>query len=396
MDREQQIIGHELLFRDGLNNAFPDVSDEYATSRILADRMCTLQRSTQDDQQHVAFINFPQQNLLALTPTLFPKDDFVIEILEKCTPNDALFDAIQTLFHKGYTLALDDFSGHEDWQRFLPYIHIIKFDLLLTPLAEAKVFMEKNRLLPIKYLAEKVETLEQFEQAHAAGFDYFQGYFFAKPKISTHPALSPSAMIAMQLFQAMMKPSVDFDEVEQIISCDVSISYKLLRFVNIMTTYQSKPITSFKQALVFLGEDNLKRFIFLIATAYVASDENSPLFSLSIQRARFCELIAPQLKQNCSEAFITGLFSLLECMLSHPIEQLVSQLPLRDQVKHALTDNRGPLGGIISLTKAYDHANWKIIKLICNHYRLEEQKIAEAYVNSLQWAKNFTATSNAL
>ncbi len=394
LNLKQETVAYELLFRDGPSNAFPQVSAEYATSRLLIERVTALhQNTTKEKSSELAFINFPQKSLIDMTPTLFPKDDFVIEILEDCIPNDELFNAVQQIHAKGYTLALDDFTADSAWERFLPYISIIKFDLLATSIMSAVKFINAHKHLKIKYLAEKVETREQFQQAATAGFDYFQGYFFAKPELIEQRSLSPSVVTTMRLFQAISSANVNFAEVEKIVSSDLSISYKLLRYVNTMTALDSKPIGSFKQALVFLGENRLRRFVSLIATAYVSDGKGNTLYILSVQRARFCELVAPLLSKDPDEAFLTGLFSLLDSLLNSPIEDLLSQLPLSEAVKCALSENKGRLGGIVALAKAYDRADWHRIQLICKHYQLDETKIADCYVDSLQWTQDFVYKS---
>ncbi|WP_087026014.1 EAL and HDOD domain-containing protein [Thaumasiovibrio subtropicus] len=394
LNSKLETVAYELLFRDGPNNAFPQVSAEYATSRLLIERITSLQNNTSNKKNsELAFINFPEKSLVDLTPTLFPKTDLVIEILEDCEPNDALFNAVKKLHARGYTLALDDFENTPEWRRFFPYISIIKFDLLSTSLDEARKFIHLHSHFNIKYLAEKVETHEQFQAALNIGFEYFQGYFFAKPEIIEQRSLSPSAMTTMRLFKAISETNVDFAEVESIVSSDVSISYKLLRYVNTMTAVDSKPIVSFKQALVFLGENRLRRFVYLVATAYATDGKGNTLYLLSIQRARFCELVAPYLSMEPSEAFLTGLFSLLDSLLDQPIETLLSQLPLSSAVKSALIESKGRLGGIVALAKAYDRADWHRIKLICQHYRLDETRIADCYVDSLEWTQDFVNKS---
>nr|WP_086940217.1 HDOD domain-containing protein [Thaumasiovibrio occultus] len=394
LNRQMETIAYELLFRDGPKNAFPEVSAEYATSRLLIDRLSALRHSSEKGKaSELAFINFPHASIVDLTPTLFPKNEFVIEMLESCEPNEELYLAVQKLWGKGYTLALDDFNADPAWERFLPYIKIIKFDLKVTSIDDAKLFIDNHRYLKLEFLAEKVETKAQFHAAAEAGFDYFQGYFFAKPELIKRRSLSPSAITTMRLYKEISQPEVDFAKVEEIVSNDVSISYKLLRYVNTMTTGTAKPVNSFKQALVYLGEERVRRFVYLVATAYATKGKNHTLYRLSIQRARFCETMASKVNLAPREAFLTGLFSMLDSLLDSPLDELVEQLPLTDRVKSALVKNQGRLGGLILLARAYDRADWPVITRLSQYYQVTEEEVAENYMGSLQWTQEFIAKS---
>ncbi|PSW18723.1 histidine kinase [Photobacterium sanctipauli] len=393
MNRDKETIGYELLFRDGPNNAFPNVADEEATHRLLADNF--LSSSTTDvTAGKKAFVNFPYASLIGRTPLLFKKQCFIVEILETCEPTDELLEAIIELNRKGYTLALDDFVPSPQWSRFLPYVHIVKFDIRVTPVEKAAFFIQHYKNSKLIFLAEKVETQEEFQQCHDAGFHLFQGYFFSKPEIVRRKALSPSALTTLRLYKEISQTEVDFNSIEAIVATDLSLSYKLLRHVNNMTYTRAKPISSFKQALVYLGEEKLRRFITFVATSHATADKPASLYHLSIQRARFCERLSQQLspKLDSNQAFLTGLFSLLDSILDQPIEVLIDQLPLEEAIRNALIFQQGKLGCLLQLTIAYDKADWQTIKKISQSLKLDESIIADLYLESLKWAATFERT----
>ena len=201
LNREKDTIGYELLFRDGPKNSFPEIGDEQATHRLLTDNFLSTGNNDVTSGKK-AFINFPYNSLINRIPLLFPKQSFIIEILETCQPDDQLLDSVIELHRAGYTLALDDFTPTPEWNRFIPYIHIIKFDLRQIPIAKAGFFIRrhKEKGSQITFLAEKVETHEEFVAARAAGFDLFQGYFFSRPEILRKKALKPSALIQASNF----------------------------------------------------------------------------------------------------------------------------------------------------------------------------------------------------
>ncbi|WP_318502243.1 EAL and HDOD domain-containing protein [Photobacterium leiognathi] len=395
LNRNKHTIGYELLFRDGPDNCFPNIGDEQATNRLLNDNFFSTAGEVQLTSGKRAFVNFPYNLLVSGTPLLFPKQSFIIEILESCSPTDELFEAIKQLHQKGYTLALDDFIPSEAWNRFMPYIHIIKFDIRIISIEKAarfiKFYKEKTKL---RFLAEKVETQEEYQQAYDAGFDLFQGFFFSKPELIQRKSLKPSSITTLRLFKEICVAEVDYDKVEEIIATDVTLSYKLLRHVNAMTSTRSKPVTSFKQALIFLGEEKLRRFITFVATSHAVENKPPSLYNLSLQRAHFCEQLyrtrVP--KDNGNQAFLTGLFSLLDSLLDQPLDELLKHLPLSEQVKLALTKRVGPLGAILNLTDAYDQANWPLVKKYSDALKINESSIADYYLESVKWSAEYEQT----
>ncbi|KKC98206.1 EAL and HDOD domain-containing protein [Photobacterium halotolerans] len=386
LDRDKTTIGYELLFRDGPKNCFPDVPPEEATNRLLLNNFFS-NGSNDVCSGKLAFVNFPEQSLLKGTPLLFPSHSFVIEVLESCTPSDTLLDTVRDLHQRGYQIALDDFNPSVEWNRFLPFVHIIKFDLQLTPIDKARFFIRRHKDKPIQFLAEKVETYAEFREAKAAGFHLFQGYFFSKPEMMQQKTLSPSALTTLRLYQQICQDVVNFDEAEEIIATDLSLSYKLLRHVNAITSNRAVPISSFKQALIYLGEERLRRFISFVATSHVTRDKPPSLYCLSLQRAHLCELLAADIspKLNGNRAFLTGLFSMLDSLLDQPLDVLIPMLPLDISIQDALIHRSGKLGYLLSLVCAYDHADWDQVDTMCMKLGLESEHVAHRYLESLEW-----------
>lgn len=375
-----------MLFRDGPNNTFPEIDPERATSRLLSDHFLSTQYKTLGS--HLGFVNFPYQSLMNRIPTLFPSESLVIEVLEDCEPTDDLLEAIKEMSELGYTIALDDFVPTPEWNRFYPYVSIIKFDIKITSIRQAKVFMDKSHALDIKYLAEKVETYEEFNEAKRAGFDYFQGYFFSRPEMLQKRSLEPSFLTVVDLCKEVSKKSINFTSIERLVAKDVSLSYKLLTYVN-SSVYVRAKIQSFKQALVYLGEKRLRQFVSLVAIASTENNKPDYLYSLSIQRARNCELIAEKC-ELCSQieegsAFLTGMFSLLDSLLDQPLETLVEEMPINETVKQALVSGDGLLGSVLALSVAYDKADWDRVAQLSRDLHLNEEQLKDSYQEALVW-----------
>lgn len=393
LDEQRRTFAYELLFRDGPQNSFPDVDPEQATSRLLSDNLLSNSDDLLDNKW--AFVNFPQASIINLIPTLFDKTEIVIEILEDCEPNDELFIAIKKLYRLGYKLALDDFIPSRKWLRFLPYIHYIKFDIRAISIQKSEKFIKKLDKTSIKFLAEKVETHQEFQLAKRAGFELFQGYFFSQPEVMKRKAIEPSVLAVVQLLTAISARNIDFKYVESIVTQDVSLSYKLLQFVNSSAMVSAK-IRSFGQALVYLGEARLRRFVSLVAVANTNADKPDSLYVLAIQRARFCELIAEQSKIDIEtgEAFIVGMFSLLDSLLDQPLEQLLKDVAVEVKIKNALLTHDGVLGKLLDFSIAYEQADWSKVQLLQDTFKISDDKLLQCYQGGLQWAHEVTLQSD--
>ncbi|MDF4716173.1 HDOD domain-containing protein, partial [Vibrio parahaemolyticus] len=201
---------------------------------------------------------------------------------------------------------------------------------------KAAIFIQALSPFKIDFLAEKVETYEEFEQALEAGFNYFQGYFFSKPEMIQKKRLNPAFLTVIQLCKEIADKPIDFNEVERLFSIDVTLSYKLLTYVNSGYTLTTK-IKSFRQALIYLGEERLRRFISLVAIASVQEDKPDSLYSLAIQRARMCELLLSQMntRYDPGQAFLTGMFSLLGSLLDQPLSDVIEDIPVDEDIKLA-------------------------------------------------------------
>lgn len=389
LDSRMRTYAYELLFRQGLTNAFPNISSEKATISLLSEQFLSQPiESLVGDK--ISFVNFPYSLIVAGIIDSLPPKKVVIEILEDATPNDTLLESVKVLKGKHYTLALDDFTLDGEWDKFLPYIDIIKFDWRLTPRDVIQKYMEDHadELAHIKCLAEKIETKEEFEIAKNMGFKLFQGYFFSKPEVVKQKTLSASQLAITQLFTECVKDDVNYDKIERILSQDQSLAYKLLRYVNNIRYGNSDPITSFKHAVVFLGKENMRRFISLVYTTSISENKPSELSRMSLIRARFCELLAMKRKNKVDpqDAFMCGLFSLLDAMMDRTFTEIISMIPIRDEIKQALIDKKGEMAFYLGLVTDYETLNWPRVKLRVQKLGIDEQEAIDIYLEATKWA----------
>jgi EAL and modified HD-GYP domain-containing signal transduction protein len=390
LNRNQNVVAYELLFRDSPENCFPGVSDGQATARLIMENQLNL------GTRHItsgkkALINIGPESLKLDLCEFLPCKDVVIELLETIEPNDDTYELCRKLFHSNYKLALDDFVYSPQWERFLKLVNLIKFDIRLTPLAEIPLVVNKlKKYKNIKLLAEKIETDEEYKLARKMGFDYFQGYYFARPAMIEQKDIHYNYGLVIAIYSEVMKPDPDVKVITGLFELDAALAYKLLRLLNSGVFPLQSQISSLKQALVYLGQARLKKFVSLIVTAHTARDKPIELMQMCVIRARFCELIASKVaKQVQGEAFLTGLFSLLDAILDQPMALLVDKLPFPDEIKAALTGEKNNLYYILETVKAYETGSWWALEKAVLLINLDSAFLPKLYKQAVQWADSY-------
>lgn len=392
-NKELKTVAYELLFRDGMNNFFPEVSNEYATSKIISDQFLCIPLSNTLGN-HSSFINVPHQMIISGLVDTLPVDDVVIEILEDAVPDNALYCAVKEMHAKGYQLALDDFMLDSEWDRFLEYISVIKFDIQVTSRKEILEYInEKEHLLGgISFLAEKVETKDEFYFYSNAGFTLFQGYFFSRPEVLKSKCLSQSSLSLSRLLIEVNRERFDFLIIEKILKNDLALSYKIMRYVRgvLLKNYGIVNFDSLtlKEILVYLGCNEIRRFVTVAALANMDGRGGTELYHLSLVRGKFCELIASK-AINISisyNSFVCGLFSLLDVILELPMEDLIKQISLPKEVTAALCEKQGELFDILNLSLCYEQLDWKCASDLCKRLKIPEYAVIESMQNATEWA----------
>lgn len=393
LNRKKNTVAYELLFRDGKNNAFPQIDSYAATAKLLMDSQFN-QGIKKLTSGKPALINYPEQALLDQIPSMLPKDIAMVEILETVKPSGEVFEACRKLFHQGYKLVLDDFEYHSDWQQYLPMVRLIKFDIRATGFDKIEPLLPMlKKYKALKLLAEKIETEEEFLYAKELGFDFFQGYFFCKPQVVEQDDVDNNRAVVFAMYQEVLKKNVNYTKLSNYFERDTSLAYKLLKFINSGLFPVRDPITSLKQALIYLGEIQVKKFVTMIITAHFSENKPDELTYMSIIRARFCELIAQKVQPSLSEeAFLTGLFSLLDVIYDMPMTKLVEQLPISKPCKEALIAIENPIFDLLQVVKAYESASWSQMRRACAKFKLNQEDLPDIYSDAIHWADVYQQT----
>jgi len=389
-NRRQKVVAYELLFRDSPKNFFPDIAEGQATARLIMENQLNL------GTRHItsgkkALINIGPESLELDLCAFLPCQDVVIELLESIEPNDTNYEFCRELFHSNFNLALDDFVYKPQWDRFLKLVKLIKFDITITPLNDIHPIIKKLKdHKQIKLLAEKIETQDEYEVAASMGFDYFQGYFFAKPTMMKHNDIDYNYALVVAIYAEIMGANPDLTKIAALFEFDAALAYKLLRLINSGVFPIQSKIASLKQALVYLGQERLKKFVSLIVTAHTAGKKPAELMQVCVVRARFCELIAKKVaKHQSGEAFLTGLFSLLDAILDQPMSLLVEKLPFQDDIKAALLEEKNTLYYILKVVKAYETGSWWALEQAVIFLNIQSDILPELYQKSVDWADSY-------
>jgi len=392
LDIDQKVVAYELLFRDGKSNTFPNIDPNQATSNILTNNHLTLglEQVTGDLP---AYINFHAEALISHFPSFLDPKNVVLEILEDVPVTDELLSACKELHAKGYKLALDDFDFDEKWHAFYPFVDIIKIDVLQFSILEISKLVRSLAGLDVVLLAEKVETLQQFEKLKMLGFTLFQGYFFAKPEMLKQRKITTAKQNILELISQSSQVDLDINKISAVFAVDPGLTYKLLRFINSPTYGSSQEITSLKHALAYIGQVELKKFIALLALSDLSSDKNPELMRLSLARAKFCEQVALCRfeSENPPKAFLTGILSLIDGILDHELEYVLDVLPVHAEIKSALRNEQCDLANYLLLVKNIESGLWQESETIAEKIELDSEVCFQAYKDSLSWADEMLA-----
>ncbi len=339
-------------------------------------------------------INFTRDLILQKTPLLFPKEHIIIEVLEDIEPEIAVIESLREFKQQGYKIALDDFVYDPKFDTMISLCTMIKFDLTVTPLDTLESVISDIRANHhLTLLAEKVEAHHQFEQAKEMGFGLFQGYFFAKPEILSEKDISSSQITKMKLINEVGQKDLSLIKIEALIKNDLSVSFKLLKFINSAYFKRSIAIDTIKDTITFMGIDELKKFIHLVVISDLAEHKPNELIRSSMIRARMCEQCGGMLKTHFTteELFTIGLFSAMDAILDRPMTDILSHITFSDKIKDALLGKDKQFSQLHTLVTSFEKGQWD--------HRLYEmmdgkkiiKKLPKFYTDAIRLADSFFA-----
>lgn len=379
-DDRMRVVAYELLFRDGTQNQAKVVDGERATARVVSNAFMELGFETVTGK-HPAFVNMTREFLLNDFPRLFPPDRMMLEVLEDVLVDERLLDAIRGLKRDGYRIALDDFVFREQLASLVELADVVKVDIRAHT---REGLTEQVRLLKpfgVRPLAEKVETHEELEVCKKLGFQWFQGYFLEKPQVLTGTRPPANRLAILRLLARINDPRADLDDIEGIVSTDVALSYKLLRYINSALFSTTDRVQSIRHALVYLGIRMVRAWVNLVILAGIV-DKPHELIVTGMLRAKMCERLAVAAgNRQPDSAFTVGLFSILDALMDVPMGEILHDIPLAEDLVVALRDNLGPFGEFLACTLSFERGQWDGVCV----GGLTPRQIQNAFNESLKW-----------
>jgi len=387
-DRNQTVIAYELLFRSNSDStAFDGDNGDHATSSVLSHSFTSIGLETLTGGKP-AFINFTKNLLLSEVATAFPCELVAVEILENVEPEEEVIEACKSLKAKGYTVVLDDFVLEEKFKPLVELADIIKIDFRSTSGSARAEVLKRASENSIKYLAEKVETREEFAEAVEIGYTYFQGYFFCKPEVISGRTVPGHKQTYLRLLAELADKNIGFARLEKIFKQDISLSYKLLSYINSPFYSFPKEIKSIRHALALLGLNEVKRWLCVVALGNSVGNKGAELIFISLVRGVFCEGLAPMLhmQKRQGDLFLLGFFSAIDAILEMTIEDILTDLPLQTDLKEALSGDLTGLGEVLKMTMALERADWQKCAELAHNLEIDYSKLSDIYLKAFREA----------
>lgn len=388
-DRNEKVFGYELLFRNGLENAFSGDTDE--ASRATLDRSLLMGLDVLCDGRR-AFVNCTRDTLIKGLVTLLPSTMTVVEILESVPADPDVIAACQSLKEAGYMIALDDYVAEDPREPLAEMADIIKVEMQLTTEEQREELIKQFGPWRSRMLAEKIETQADFVRAREQGFVYFQGYFFRRPEMMNTRDMPANRLNYLRMLQEVSRPELDVPGLEKLIKAEASVCYRLLRYLNSAVFGLKSEIHSVRHALSMLGERDVRRWVRLVAAVGAGQEETSDLVLSALVRGRFGELLGPRVPHGESDLFLLGLLSLIDAILEMPMAEVLERIPLDHATKAVLLGQPSVLRPVFQLMLAHESGEWEAAAALSESLHLDSEDVAGYYWQAQQWAREVSAT----
>jgi len=389
LGRDQALVAFELLFRNAGETEAGVTDNATATASVIS-------HASQLGMEHVvgqrlAFLNVDEVVLMSDFIRFLPPERVILEILETVRATPEVLARVTELKGLGFRFALDDVIGDdENTRRLVELVDVIKVDLKGVEPEHLPKLAETLRQPGQKLLAEKVETHDEFKQCLQLGFDYFQGFYFARPVILSGKKIAPSELVLLHLLD-LVNSEADTAEIEMSVKRDALISVNLLRLVNTPAAGMTRKIESLSQAVMVLGRRQLQRWlqILLYSKPGAPVDVNSPLLQMATTRGKLMELLAMRVRGNKGAGdtgFTVGILSLMDTLFSMPMAEVLGNVAVSEEVRAALIDRKGDYGAMLRVVELLDSPdNAKELKILLRMLGVPARAMRELEEAAFDW-----------
>ena len=386
-NKKRNVEYYELLYRNSDTNRFdPNVSSKNATYEVINNISCIGFEVLTINKK--GLINCDEEVLMCDAITVLSNSDIIIEILESVIPTIDIIYRIKQLKELGYEIALDDVVDFDYIEKYLPYVKYVKVDFLLTNSKQRYELLQKLKQYKVLLLAEKVESEEEFKEAVSLGCHYFQGYYFSKPNIVKGKDITIKTNIVVDLIKEIANDNFNIEKVENIMKSDVALMYKFMKFINSSFFNFLQEISSIRQAVMLVGQEQLKKWLSIISFVDLNKGNNKEYTNLTIMRARLCELIISEMnKEAGSDGFLVGMFSDLDLLVGDDISKVLSELPVKVEIKKALSGEDNILKKSLDLTLSYERMDLDSIEKLSKEIGINKERLSVLYLTALKWVQ---------
>ena len=383
-DINKKVVAYELLFRNNNINKFFPVENINPTLNVIKNSFSIIGLNEITEGKPV-FINFDEMLLKSGIIETLNKDLVAVEILETVNPVDTTVQYCKNLKSKGYTIVLDDFQYSGKFDKLIEYVDIIKVDFTITKGKERKEIMDKVKNQNIKFLAEKVEKQEDYKEALKYGYSYFQGYFFCRPVIISGSDICGYKPTYTKLIKELNNEIIDIENVENLIKSDVSLSCKLLKIINSAYYSLTTRVKSIRNAIMIIGIDELKRWIFVMELKAMNKSSIEELTKISLIRGYFGEFIVREIDFGVEkfDMFLAGLFSLVDALANQPLDKVLNTLPVSQDIKDALMCRNNMMGELLDLIVKYERGTWEEVNILVKKMGLDREFLTNCYLKAI-------------
>jgi EAL and modified HD-GYP domain-containing signal transduction protein len=391
-DERHGVVGYELLFGDNEGRRLDPARDAKATSALLVDAFGDIGLDTLAGR-HPAWISIARNFLVEIGPPPVRPDRAILQIAAYPAQAD-LVGVLQRLGRSGYTIALDDYDGRPDIEDLLAVCSIVKVNVAGLTDAETADAIALPKIHGALLVATGVTDAGDFDRCRALGFSYFQGEFFAKPRVIRHRGVGTGGLASLRAMGELCNSEAGFDDLERIISSDVGLSLKLLRYVNSAFFALPRTIGSVREALGLLGARTVRRWAMVMAMSALPGAPHE-LVAIALHRARMCEMLAGSaLPEERETLFTIGLFSVADGLMAAPMQEVLDSLPFSEEIRNALLHHAGPKGELLKAVIAYERGEFpalpagdeKVAAAAAPGDGNGVMSLAGAYRAALEWA----------
>jgi EAL and modified HD-GYP domain-containing signal transduction protein len=395
LDAKRSIWGYELLgaeMKEGIYEVFPE---QESAAGLCSSTYQGLQEAMRRGKK--IMIGFDDAGILTGVPHALPASYGVVRVLPGAARMTGLVAALQELRREGYQIMLEAVPGESLSADICGQADIIGFDLSAGK--PEQVLLDQVKASPALMLARGLKTTEQFQTTRDQGFSLFQGSFFKEPECVRDRKLGSNEVTRLSLFRLMEAEDPDIKALAAAIRTDVSVSFRLLSFLNSAAFGFRQNIQSIDQAIMLLGWLKLKSWLRAVLLVDMAGKDEVPqeLAALSLQRGKFFELLATEYDYwgfNPSTLFLVGLFSLMDAILAMPMEEVVEMLPLDAKLKVALRrDPDSEYRPLFNLLDCLEDGDWPALETLAQQLCMDLGRIKEAFVAARSWTEGFFASS---